>query len=84
MKNVAVYAGNHAQFRDFVNWNCGHVNAENVRADLVSIIVDDTRFVYATPESVRGIEFDEFVKIGTWYARPDRARVEDLVMRRPT
>ena len=80
MKTVAVYAGNHAQFRDFVNWNIGRVNVEQrVMADVMSISVDDTRFVYVTPESIRGIGFDEFVNVGTWYERPDRAAVELVV-----
>lgn len=57
---IAVLAGNHAQFKDFL------VNSDFVHLD------DFETFVYIdSTDKIRGYRFDGLIVYGTWYERKD-------------
>ena len=59
-----VVAGNHDQYRDFIK-----KKAEELWADGVDVSL--SRFVYATPDSIKGIHNPHGWFYGTWRNRKD-------------
>lgn len=77
MKNIAVLAGMVQEFYDFTSWRAREVHGSLKTAGITAIIGDDERYIYAVSvESLRGWNLDEFICIGTWYERTDKADVE--------